>query len=143
MSARIIQLSEARAQRIGRTYNSTTPPVSIDPALRERFCFWAGASGSCYVHTVYTLVECPEVAACNYVLARRGTDGRIEPVVIGRLDDHCGSLNLAALRQQGAQLGANEVHIHMLASTPNEMKLIEFDLKSGQQGSDAASATRH
>jgi hypothetical protein len=38
------------------------------------------------------------------------------------------SLNLARLRHEGAKIGANEVHIHLLAETAQARTLVEADL---------------
>ena len=141
MGARIIQLAEVRAQRV-------TPAVErraakAEPRLIERFHFWSGASTKRYVHTVYSLLDCPELPDAVYVLARRDTSGRRSPLTIGRLTHAAPSLNLAEIRQRGATLGANEVHVHLLASTDAEMKLVEFDLRAGQLDAANASRTHH
>jgi hypothetical protein len=39
------------------------------------------------------------------------------------------SLNLAQLRREGARHGANEVHIHLLADTPEARDAVEADLR--------------
>jgi hypothetical protein len=41
-------------------------------------------------------------------------------------------LNLAEIRQRGAELGAHEVHVHLLAESSKESRMVEFDLKTGQ-----------
>ena len=98
----------------------------------ERFRFWSGASGKRYVHSIYNLLECPELPQANFVLVRRDADGRRTVMAIGRLTNASMTLNLAELRQRGAQLGANEVHVHLLAAGPEQAKMIEFDLRTGQ-----------
>ena len=40
-----------------------------------------------------------------------------------------GTLNLAEIRLRSAQLGANEVHIHLLAGSTAQSQLIETDLR--------------
>lgn len=130
MGARIIQLSEIRALRRGPA--SETQSRKPEPRLIERFHFWGGASERRYVHTVYDLLECPELSGGTFILARRDESGRREVLSIGRLLHASGSLNLAEIRQRGANLGANEVHVHLLAATDHEMKLVEFDLRAGQ-----------
>jgi len=136
MVARIIELAVYRAQR------SLAQQEIADPIDRRnertRFHFWTGASGKRYVHSVYDLYECPPVPAANYVLVRRHANGRAEALSIGRVNDGAPSLNLAQIRQRGAELSADEVHVHLLADTPTDSKLIEVDLRSGQVGADVS-----
>lgn len=106
--------------------------VEATPDVRERFHFWAGASGQRYVHTIYSLVECPALPASNYVLVKCDAMGRRTVLSIGRVANAVPTLNLADIRQRGAELGANEVHVHLLAGTAKQSKLVEFDLRTGQ-----------
>lgn len=133
MGARIIHLAEIRARRSGEQAESKI--LDGAPAhLPDRFHFWGGASGRRYVHTVYGLIECPEVPQGNYMLVRRDEQGRRTVLAIGHLARDCGSLNLAELRHRGARLGANEVHIHLLASSAQQRRRIELDLRAGLMG---------
>ncbi len=145
MGARIIQLAEIRAQRLAPALD--VRGQKAEPRLIERFHFWSGASTKRYVHTVYNLLECPEVSSGTFVLVRCDDAGRRDALTIGRLSHASPSLNLAEIRQRGAMLGANEVHIHLLAATDHEMKLVEFDLRAGQlaaaDGSGSTAPTRH
>jgi hypothetical protein len=146
MSARIIQLAEFRASRGVPPHSATQlpvdPPAWVDvaaPAVGEpRFHFWSGASGQRYVHTIYSLLECPELPAGNFVLVCRTSTGRRLAMSVGRTTQLCTSLNLAEVRQRAAAIGANEVHVHLLAETAHQSKLIEFDLRAGQLCSPSA-----
>jgi hypothetical protein len=136
MVARIIELALYRAQR------SLAEDEKVERASRKqehtRFHFWAGASGKRYVHSVYQLLECPPLPAANYVLVRRRANGRAEALSIGRVGNGAPSLNLAEIRQRGAELGADEVHVHLLAENSKLGKLIEFDLRTGLVEADIA-----
>ncbi len=130
MGARVIQLAEIRARR-----NETAPaPAAFNGAAEfaDRFHFWSGASGRRYVHTVYSLIECPELASGSYIFVRRGADGRRIALAIGRTTHDAASLNLAEIRHQGALIGANEVHVHLLAGTAAQSRMVELDLRAGQ-----------
>lgn len=129
MGASVIQLADFRAKRRRQGFSSASDDSGIDA---ERFRFWRGASGKRYVHSIYSLLECPELPQSNFVLVRREADGRRAVLAIGRLTSSCLTLNLAEIRQRGAQLGANEVHVHLLAAGPEQSKMIEFDLRTGQ-----------
>jgi hypothetical protein len=133
MTARIVQLADYR--RVGKPARACieTPVTETDSqAVGGRFMFWSGASGKRYVHSIYTLTDCPELPAANFVLTRCDAGGRRAVLAIGRVTSTSPSLNLAEIRQRGAQLGASEVHVHLLAQNGNEMKLVEFDLRTGQ-----------
>jgi hypothetical protein len=135
MAARVIQFAEAKAKRL-----PLNEPAQLGGAddLAGRFHFWTGATGRRYVHTVYSLIECPALAAGNYILVRREDNGARTVLAIGSATHDAASLNLADIRRRGAELGANEVHIHLLAGTSKASKLVEFDLRSGQMAATSA-----
>jgi hypothetical protein len=130
MSARIIHLADYKARR--GLVPGETPAIETAPDLAERFHFWTGGSGRRYVHTVYSLIECPPMSSGNYILVRRDGEGRRSALSIGRSCHHAPTLNLAEIRQRGAELGANEVHVHLLASSVVQSELVEDDLRTGQ-----------
>ena len=137
MSARIIELAAFRASRLDEA--ELLPQSKANGA--NRFHFWTGASGKRYVHTVYELLDCPALPAANYVLVRREPGARRKVLSIGRVSNTAASLNLAEIRQRGAELGADEVHVHLLAETQKLSKLVEFDLRTGQIEADLARLT--
>lgn len=94
------------------------------------FAYWNGISGRRYVHTIYSLLGCPALPEANYVLVHRDADGRASVLRMGRTSDEAATLNLAHIRRHGAELGATEVHVHMLARSDAERARIEFDLRS-------------
>jgi len=136
MVARIIELAVYRAQRTLAQQEQAERTARSNEATR--FHFWTGASGKRYVHSVYDLLDCPPMPAVNYVLVRRTAHGRAEALSIGRVNHGAPSLNLAEIRQRGAELGADEVHVHMLADNAKLGKLVEFDLRTGQVEADFA-----
>ena len=87
------------------------------------------------------LLECPPLPAANYILVRREAGARRKVLSIGRVGHTAPSLNLAEIRQRGAELSADEVHVHLLAETPKLSKLVEFDLRTGQIEADLARLT--
>lgn len=100
--------------------------------LNERFHYWSGASGERYIHSVYQLVDVAELPRVNYLLVYRDERGRCHPLRVGRTTDASSTLNLADIRFRAARLGANEVHIHMIADTSRDRALVECDLRAGQ-----------
>ncbi len=145
MSARIIDLAAYRALRVQECEAPQQPGRPEKPAKRineaNRFHFWTGASGKRYVHTVYELFECPPLPPANYVLVQREPGARRKVLSIGRVGNSAASLNLAEIRQRGAELGADEVHVHLLAESAKLAKLVEFDLRTGQMEADVARLT--
>lgn len=128
MSASVIDLDSVRA-RLGRA--KPRPSVLVRAAalgdVTHDFTFWRGATGMKYVHTVYGLLDCPELPPCNVMLVRRSA-GHAHVVSIGRVEDEAPSINLAEIRRSAALLGANEVHVHLLGQTHQERAAIEHDL---------------
>jgi hypothetical protein len=146
MAARIIELRDARCQRSRAMHHEQVAVPAPAPAALERFHFWSGASAQPYVHTVYSLIDCPAIPSCTYILVQRDGDGTCHALSVGRVAEEAPSLNLARIRQLGATLGANEVHLHLLAGTAKQAKLVEFDLRSGlldYAGSSSGACLRH
>lgn len=144
MGARVIQLAEVRARRSAPKPEIATLDTTSE--LNDRFHFWSGASGRRYVHSVYDLVDCPEVPAANFLLVHRDETGHRSVLAIGHLTNSAASLNLAEIRCRGARLGANEVHVHLLAPSAQQRRIVELDLRAGQidhDDSDRITATRH
>jgi hypothetical protein len=76
----------------------------------------------------------------NYILVRRHADGSRTPLLFGQTKDDAITLNLAHLRHEGAKLGANEVHIHLLAETAEARDQVEADLSAAHFSRIAANA---
>ena len=53
---------------------------------------------------------------------------------VGQGQSDAATLNLAQVRQRGAQLGANEVHVHFSAASDAARSLVACDLRAGQFG---------
>jgi hypothetical protein len=133
MSAEIIQLADVRHSRMGDSTGSESVFARAGSSDNTpRFHFWTGASGKRYVHTVYSLFDCPPLEAANYVLVKRTSKSSRTLLAIGRLTNETASLNLAEIRQRAATLGADEVHVHLLAGSSRESQAVEVDLKSAQ-----------
>ncbi len=130
MSAEIVSLADVRCRRFG--VKLVDRECGLQGDTSARFHFWTGASGKRYVHTVYSLFDCPAVESANYVLVRREGVTKRTVLAIGRLTNACASLNLAEIRQRGATIGADEVHVHLLAMSDNEAQAVEADLRTAQ-----------
>lgn len=86
------------------------------------------------MHSVYSLIECPPLPKATYVLVRREVNGQRRVLHVGLGQNDAATLNLAGVRQRGAQLGANEVHVYFSAQSDASRSLIVCDLRAGQLG---------
>ena len=87
---------------------------------------WQGASGRQIAHTVYTLIGCPGLVDAVYLLVHRTPEQR-KLLAVAQTETPVASLNLARVREMGARLGANEVHVHACASAKSRAR-VERDL---------------
>ena len=108
--------------------------VCREGEVEQSFHYWRGQSGQRYLHTVFPLIECPLVAAVNYILVYRDPDGVCRPLDVGRTTGASESLNLARLRRRASLMGANEVHVHFMADTPGARARVEADVAVRQLG---------
>ena len=138
MSARILSPDRLAERRPSRD------PVVVE-ALLDRaggVCSWLGASGQRYAHSIFSLIECPPLPKVAYALVRRDASGTRKVLHIASGTSDASTLNLARIRQRGAMLGANEVHVHTLARTDDERHLVVCDLRAGQFGALAEEPAR-
>jgi hypothetical protein len=117
-------------------------PLGIPAQVPARQHVWRGASGRAYVHSVYSLIECPPLPVASFVLVRREASGRRVALHVGLGRSQTATLNLAQVRRRGAQLGANEVHVHFPAPWSGEHALVACDLRAGQFGALASEPHR-
>jgi hypothetical protein len=98
-----------------------------DPDLKDRFWYWTGASGRRYIHSVYPLDDCPPLPGAVFVLVKR--HGAIRTVVgIGRFTLFWDGVGRGFGPQRLAGSEADEVHVHLLAKSPEERVAILNDL---------------
>jgi hypothetical protein len=91
-------------------------------------CNWQGASGAIFPHLVFPLCHDLPVAAVNYIMARRETDGRVCALYIGHTKD--GSVRFPQHEKLGwaKLLGGNELHL-LFGGTKQQRLDIETDLR--------------
>lgn len=126
------QTTEFKSAAIFRIESDALVPTRPEGPLKSDFQFWSGLSGRSYVHTIFDLIGCPRVPACSYVLVKRDRDGARTPLRIGTASADAWSLNLAEIRHRAAQLGANEVHLHLIAGDAATRLQVTKDLQAGQ-----------
>lgn len=126
MVTRLDQLSEILAE-----YSQDRSLAESDcgaPEASDTFQFWQGASGERYVHSVFSLRDCPELPKANFMLITAHDDGTCNVLHIGETTYASSIQNRAHIRQLGAELGASEVHIHFLGSSHRSRAQVRFDL---------------
>jgi hypothetical protein len=117
--------------------------LGLPQQVPARQHLWRGASGRAYVHSVYSLIDCPPLPKATFLLVRRAADGRRLVLHVGLGHSDTATLNLAQVRRRGARLGANEVHVCFLPpSSEEEHALVACDLRAGQFGSLASEPQR-
>jgi hypothetical protein len=124
--------AEPQAKVVFQADAQALTPRSSNGTSPADFQFWAGLSGRSYVHTIFDLIACPRVPACSYVLVKRHPDGSRAALRIGTVAAEAWSLNLAEIRHRAAQLGANEVHLHLIASDAGSQQKVAEDLQASQ-----------
>ena len=128
MSARIFNLAQLHAAAVAPA------PVRLPQQAPAREQSWRGASGRRYAHSVYSLIECPPLPEAGYILVKREPDGTRRALHVGLGRSDAPTVNLARVRQRGAQLGANEVHVHFHAGSDDERRLVACDLRAALFG---------
>jgi hypothetical protein len=104
-----------------------------DPSLQERFWYWQGSSGRRYIHSVYAPDECPPLPGAVFVGVRRDGPMRVA-VLVGRFTPfYDGTLAFHDLEQLRAA-GVDEVHVHLLAKSPEAAQAILDDLTEAMMG---------
>jgi len=124
----------------GNPWGPADEPAAIcsEAVFDQAFHYWRGSSGRRYLHSVYTLIGCPALPRGNYILVRRYDNGIRVALAFGQTKDDADTLNLAHLRHQGAKIGANEVHIHLLAETAEDRAEVQADLTAAHMRRVAA-----
>jgi len=130
MSSSVVSLLPVRAE--------PAVPRPVAPGLIEqapvREHTWYGASGRRYLATVYSLIACPPLPKACFVLVRRDAKGARAALHVGVGRDDAPTVNLARIRQRGAQLGANEVHVYFPADSDAARSLVACDLRAALFG---------
>jgi hypothetical protein len=93
-----------------------------DSDMKERFWYWQGTSGRKYIHSVYDVEACPPLPGAVYVAVKRSGHLRIA-VAVGRFAPYWDVSKLE-------HLGIDEIHVHLLARSPEMAETIKYDLAS-------------
>lgn len=78
----------------------------------------ATRDGGDIAHSVYGLIDCPDLEDCKFVLVNRAAAPEFEVLLVGELDHDAPSLNRAAIRHLGANLDTRltDIDVHVFLS---------------------------
>jgi hypothetical protein len=112
-----------------------TAEAPSDPAIKDRFWYWTGASGRRYIHSVYPVNDCPPLPGAVFVLVKR--EGPLRIVVgMGRFSPFWDGVGRGYGPNGLAQAEADEVHVHLLAKSLAERDAILNDLRDAYDAED-------
>ena len=101
------------------------------PFSGSRFLRWRGISGRDYVVSVYPIGKCPDYTDAVVIAVDSRSGSR---VWVG--ESGAGGRALAEKLASAKRRGADEVHLHLLAATPQERQAAIGDLDPGEQDLD-------
>lgn len=101
--------------------------IPSDPAFKDRFWYWRGVSGKKYIHSVYAVEDCPPLPGAIYVAVRR--QGNLRTVMaLGRFMPFWDNVVTGRSLDKLHAAGVNEIHVHLLAKSPDQCESILADL---------------
>lgn len=101
-----------------------------------RFWYWRGASGRRYIHSVYPADACPPLPGAIYVAVRRMGSLRIA-LGAGRFSVFWDLAAKDPVGEKLTELGATEVHVHLLAENEEKACAIFADIEAALSDADA------
>jgi hypothetical protein len=108
--------------------HGTSLAARLPGEAEPRFWYWHGASGRRYIHSIYAPDALPPLPGAIYVAVRR-TGSMRTAIAVGRFsvfwDQGMSSENLSRWRQ----IGADEVHVHLLGRDEAATRAIAADLE--------------
>jgi hypothetical protein len=106
-----------------------TVDIPSDPAFKDRFWYWRGASGKKYIHSVYELDDCPPLPGAIYVAVRR--QGNLRTVMaLGRFMPFWDNVVTGRSLDRLYASGVTEIHVHLLAKSADQCDDILADLEN-------------
>ncbi|MFO1032665.1 MAG: hypothetical protein U1E15_00665 [Hyphomicrobiales bacterium] len=102
--------------------------LPADLGLKDRFWYWHGASGRRYIHSVYAPDACPPLPGAIYVAVRRQGNLRVA-LSVGRFTPFWDGTVMSLEAGHVARWGADEIHVHLLASSARDAEDVLADLR--------------
>jgi|GEM_PF-6715494 len=131
LTHRPLELADTHAQRTSSTVQPVTALRTTPEIDTRRYQYWTGASDQRYICTVFKPDACPSVKTAVYIAVYRDPDGQATPLMV----DHFNSPFISGGKSshmfgEALNLGANEIHIHLLADDVFEAKQVSEDLQA-------------
>jgi hypothetical protein len=102
-------------------------PFSGGTDTEPRFWYWHGASGRRYIHSIYAPDMCPPLPGAVFLAVRRL--GTLRTVLGAGRFAGLWDVNMAIENTtHWRDLGANEIHVHLLGRDDREAENIAADL---------------
>ena len=103
--------------------------VNCEIGFADRFWYWRGHSGREYIHSVYPCAACPPFPGAVYVAVRREGDRRVA-IAAGRFSDFWDVSSDSTGGPRPSELGADELHVHLLARDPLSVQAVVSDIRA-------------
>ena len=108
-------------------------PFSGGTETEPGFWYWHGASGRRYIHSVYSPDSCPPLPGAVFLAVRRL--GSLRTVLGAGRFAGLWDVNIATdSASHWRDLGANEIHVHLLSRDDGEARDIAADLSAALKG---------
>jgi hypothetical protein len=112
-------------------------PFSGGTETEPAFWYWHGASGRRYIHSVYSPEKCPPLPGAVFLAVRRL--GTIRTVLTAGRFAGLWDVNIATGdASHWRDLGANEIHVHLLSRDDEEARAVVRDLHAALKDGVAA-----
>lgn len=107
---------------------SSSPAFDLENEFGDRFCYWTGASGKRYIHSVYRPDDCPPLPGAIFIEVCRMADGSRKPLRTGRFAP---LWDLPVNSHGRLDAACREVHVHLLAEDDSTTARVLDDLTAG------------
>jgi hypothetical protein len=110
---------------------SLIPQYHCASQSQQPIHWWRGETGNWYIHTIFSINNLPEIECCNYILARPSENGYRYALYNGQTGDGSNRLTISQHEKfrPAINMGATEVHVHLLAQSEKARFEIETDLR--------------
>lgn len=99
-----------------------------DLGIGERFWYWRGASGTSYIHSIYSCGSCPPLPGAIFIVVQN-TGGHRQPVAVGRFPSFVDGPSERLTGRVLDEHDCNEIHVHLLARDAHSADCVLHDLE--------------
>ncbi len=115
--------------------------ISRECPAGDRFHYWLGHSGKRYLHTVFTVDECPGIENALFVAVKRDSRGHRQAIATGNFGTAPDLVMHGTELAEARRRGANELHLHLMACGPAERHEALRDITSRHLIADTVELT--